>query len=141
MKRPINISTEYKKYVKDKCERCESREYLHVHHKNKNHDDNSMENIQTLCRTCHAGLHALEKINRGIQPRELTESDMLRNIRNHENIVSIQIKNKTKIGSKCITIHGTTIEDVYQRLFFLYDELGKVDEYVTIKHYKKKSEE
>ena len=39
--------------VKDKCNRCGSLEKLGVHHKNDDHYDNSLENLEILCNSCH----------------------------------------------------------------------------------------
>lgn len=39
------------------CGRDQSVIRLHIHHKNKNHSDNSVENLITLCTTCHLRLH------------------------------------------------------------------------------------
>ena len=42
------------------CNRCEYSENIFgliVHHKNKNREDNSLENLEILCGTCHAIEH------------------------------------------------------------------------------------
>jgi len=46
-----------------KCERCGYKKYeiLHVHHKNRNRNDNSMENLEIICPNCHYEEHYLEK--------------------------------------------------------------------------------
>lgn len=38
---------------KDKCSKCGSMERLVIHHKNGNHQDNHLENLQVLCESCH----------------------------------------------------------------------------------------
>ena len=42
-----------------KCERCnyDKPEILQVHHKNKNTEDNRMENLELICPNCHAEKH------------------------------------------------------------------------------------
>lgn len=46
-----------------KCERCayDKYEILHVHHKNRNHKDNEIENLELICPNCHYEEHLLEK--------------------------------------------------------------------------------
>lgn len=56
-----NISRRYKERVKWICEEChvslhDKREYLHVHHKDGNKNNNISENLQALCIACHANL-------------------------------------------------------------------------------------
>lgn len=45
------------KYRGDICENCGSGNYLCAHHKNGDYTDNSINNIQTLCNSCHLKLH------------------------------------------------------------------------------------
>lgn len=45
------------RYRGDSCETCGSRENLHGHHIDGNLDNDSPENIQTLCASCHATHH------------------------------------------------------------------------------------
>ena len=46
-----------------RCERCayDKHEILHVHHKNRNHGDNRIENLELICPNCHYEEHFLEK--------------------------------------------------------------------------------
>ena len=44
-------------HAKTACEVCSSTLKLHVHHCNHNIKDNSPENLQTLCASCHAKHH------------------------------------------------------------------------------------
>ena len=52
-----NTKYAYKKCKKDFCERCgfipEDSCQLDVDHKDGNHDNNSEDNLQTLCANCH----------------------------------------------------------------------------------------
>lgn len=43
--------------LKNQCERCGTMQKLGVHHKDRDVTNNSPENLQTLCPTCHASLH------------------------------------------------------------------------------------
>ena len=43
--------------VKDKCAFCGSLENLVIHHKNLDHRDNRLDNLQILCNACHSSLH------------------------------------------------------------------------------------
>ena len=42
---------------KDRCAECGATERLAVHHKNGDHYDNHLENLQVLCWPCHNRLH------------------------------------------------------------------------------------
>ena len=53
------------KLRKAACERCGATKKLHAHHKNKNIADNTVENIETLCRSCHDAHHRLEALGSG----------------------------------------------------------------------------
>lgn len=59
--RPMGIhgtnAAKARRYKKDYCERCGSKENLLAHHKNKDQSDNRPENIETLCKTCHNQHH------------------------------------------------------------------------------------
>ncbi|MGF7145282.1 5-methylcytosine-specific restriction endonuclease McrA [Anaerotaenia torta] len=45
-----------------KCNRCGSKEKLEVHHKDRDHHNNEIENLEVLCKTCHTKLHYGEYI-------------------------------------------------------------------------------
>ena len=49
----------YRKFIKDSCERCKNDDarLLIVHHKNRNREDNRPDNLQTLCYNCHRLVH------------------------------------------------------------------------------------
>jgi predicted DNA-binding protein YlxM (UPF0122 family) len=49
----------YRKFKKDKCERCQSTKYLIVHHKDENRKNNIISNLETLCRSCHQAHHGV----------------------------------------------------------------------------------
>ena len=56
-----NISDEYKKYKRYKCEICGldcsvTKYYLHVHHINGNRFNNSYRNLKCICRNCNLNL-------------------------------------------------------------------------------------
>ena len=46
-----------------KCERCSYNKYeiLQVHHKNKDRNDNNIDNLELICPNCHFEEHYLEK--------------------------------------------------------------------------------
>lgn len=39
--------------VKDKCSKCPATTDLGIHHKNDDHYDNRLENLEVLCNSCH----------------------------------------------------------------------------------------
>ena len=45
-----------------KCERCayDNYEILNVHHKNRNREDNRLENLEIICPNCHAEEHHIK---------------------------------------------------------------------------------
>jgi len=48
----------YRRYRKDACERCGSKKLLCLHHIDRNHMNNETnDNYETLCRSCHAKEH------------------------------------------------------------------------------------
>ena len=56
--------------------------------------------------------------------------------RDKDRTIQIQVKDKNG-HSRSFTIHGETVGQAYGRITFLYDELARTEESVTIKHYKK----
>jgi hypothetical protein len=53
------ISESYYRRIKPryKCEICKSEKNLHIHHINKNHKDNRIENLIVVCKNCHWKIH------------------------------------------------------------------------------------
>lgn len=49
-----------KAHLKSACETCGSKSRLGLHHKDRDRMNNSPENLQTLCPTCHTRLHWVE---------------------------------------------------------------------------------
>lgn len=49
-----------KKITKRECNRCGSKDQLLVHHKNGDHFDNELENLEVLCSPCHTSHHKTE---------------------------------------------------------------------------------
>ncbi len=47
----------------NKCENCDYNKYqiLEVHHKDRNRENNNLENLKLICPNCHAEEHFLEK--------------------------------------------------------------------------------
>ena len=54
-----------RKHKKSCCELCSSQKNLQVHHKDKDITNNQIENLQTLCASCHNTLHWQEKLANG----------------------------------------------------------------------------
>lgn len=47
-------SVRYRSMItKDKCRKCGATETLGIHHKNDDHYDNRLENLEILCNSCH----------------------------------------------------------------------------------------
>ena len=44
------------------CEKCWTAKYLQVHHINKHHSDNRLQNLMLVCWKCHRELHKWERI-------------------------------------------------------------------------------
>lgn len=60
-----NIPKALRGLKEPKCEECGGifhRCQLDIHHKDHNHQNNSPENLQTLCANCHRLLHYKAKI-------------------------------------------------------------------------------
>lgn len=49
----------YRKTKKDKCELCGSNLYLCVHHKDGDRNNNSLDNLITVCKKCHQTYHVI----------------------------------------------------------------------------------
>ena len=72
-----NGSGYFQKFLKSKCERCGSTEFLLVHHRDHNHYNNDPMNLETLCKRCHQIEHKCwENFTKGIvRSSENTESE------------------------------------------------------------------
>lgn len=53
----LALQREYKKII-GKCEICENKTCLELHHKDSDHTNNTIENFQIVCSECHDKLHA-----------------------------------------------------------------------------------
>lgn len=47
----------YQRFRKGECEKCKIKENLQIHHKDKNRYNNNLNNLITLCRSCHWSNH------------------------------------------------------------------------------------
>lgn len=53
--------------MKSECERCGSKEFLVVHHKDRNRSNSDPSNLETLCKSCHQIEHRCwENFTKGI---------------------------------------------------------------------------
>jgi len=51
-------TTLYRSMVKKKiCAHCEATTNLCIHHKDENHYNNCLENLEVLCMSCHSSMH------------------------------------------------------------------------------------
>lgn len=48
-----NCKMKARKHRKDYCEKCGGTENLHVDHINADRSNNTIDNLQTLCKSCH----------------------------------------------------------------------------------------
>lgn len=48
-----NCKMKARKHRKDYCEKCGGTENLHVDHIDANRSNNTIDNLQTLCKSCH----------------------------------------------------------------------------------------
>lgn len=73
----VNGSRTYQKMVGNKCERCGSTRFLVVHHRDHNHYNNDLDNLETLCKSCHQKEHEVwRNFTKGIvRSSENNESD------------------------------------------------------------------
>jgi len=81
-----------------KCDNCGLKDprVLEIHHKNKNHNDNNIKNLQVLCCNCHR----LQHISK--------ESFIVSSKTVYNTPVNIQIKQKGS-KSKAFTIYSTNM--------------------------------
>lgn len=56
-KERVNTVNNYRKFKKDKCILCASTKYLCVHHIDLNRNNNTIENLITICKQCHQKYH------------------------------------------------------------------------------------
>jgi hypothetical protein len=64
LNRPLGIQT-YRRAKDDKCIKCGSTKNLLVHHKDENRYNNSIDNLETLCKRCHQKLHTKRDLKTG----------------------------------------------------------------------------
>lgn len=58
----------HRRHMQMTCQRCGFeamvKDQIDVHHKNGNHKDNSIENLESLCANCHRLEHAMQRSGR-----------------------------------------------------------------------------
>jgi hypothetical protein len=78
-------------HKKDFCEKCGCVDKpLIVHHKDKNFRNNQVENLLTLCRSCHQGIHVsmypIKPYKRGRQRNSEKEGLLRQAIEDYNNL-------------------------------------------------------
>lgn len=54
-------STAYRRMIaKDACVRCGATENLCIHHKDEDHTNNVLSNLEVMCMSCHSSMHKAE---------------------------------------------------------------------------------
>ena len=48
-----------------KCQDCNFRKVIHVHHIDQDHNNNKLENLKLLCKPCHMNMHHPQKNHHG----------------------------------------------------------------------------
>lgn len=56
------IYNQTRKHLKPKCEICNSKYRLQIHHVDHNRQNNKPKNLQTLCMSCHLEAHGKGRI-------------------------------------------------------------------------------
>ena len=75
------IALRNKASVCERCGYCKMPEILEVHHKDRNRENNTIENLEVLCPNCHQEEHYSEKDGRYTNPH-LTEINGVESIEN-----------------------------------------------------------
>jgi len=57
-----NYSKKAFEFYGRKCNRCQSEERLLVHHKNEDRTNNTLENLEVLCKGCHQNHHCIRDL-------------------------------------------------------------------------------
>lgn len=71
------------------CEICQKRKATDVHHKDENHKNNKPDNLQNLCKKCHAEIH-------GIEPRDF---ELTRLVMNYHKIQKSRVALSNRIDA------------------------------------------
>jgi len=101
------------------CHVCEAANGVRVHHIDGNRDNNSIENLIPLCRTCHAKVHT--KAAQSPEIDELTEQleteSYLDTESDSENtITSISVDDETRDKLRARKTGNDTYDDVVRQL-------------------------
>lgn len=59
----LGLYMELAKMPNAQCERCGSTKFLLVHHKDRNRDNNNINNLEVLCKSCHQAEHIIRDSN------------------------------------------------------------------------------
>jgi hypothetical protein len=111
------------KLLEQKCEKCGLSEWLEdkiplqLHHKNKNHHDNRLENLEFLCANCHMQIHHVQKkYPKNTGRKKVSDLELLEAIKDSQSLK--EAADKLEINSQS---QGS-------RIFFLVKELLKEKE-------------
>ena len=109
--RNVSASTLRRKLIEnglkeEKCECCGLTEWmgekipLELHHKNMNHNDNRLENLQILCSNCHSLSHNYSNTNN--KPKSIVNVTLLEKYLSDDNNINKQNKeNSIKYCKHC----------------------------------------
>lgn len=87
------------------CEKCRKSKILVIHHRDKNHENNNINNLQTLCIDCHQHIHKVKnnyvfKINE--KDKEKIKSEVKKILKKYKKLSKRQLIGKviSKLGYK-----------------------------------------
>ncbi len=79
--------------LENKCKQCGNKTKLHLHHKDYEHTNNKLDNVELLCKKCHYQLHSVERITKGLKRscrycrqefKSLNRKQLTQNVQAHE---------------------------------------------------------
>ena len=105
-----------KHFPKKHCMRCASDKALHWHHVNRNKLDNSKDNVEVICKSCHYAEHGAERSKRAKARRHMAfDSTVARHERSHSQRQCVHCEASlwqlalSRIGQASRNQHWTTV--------------------------------